>query len=243
MSPLTAAWFSTPSIAGLEIVALAGYHTVVFDAEHGTFELHDLNQILPFARALGLRTLVKTAAPERVPIQQALDFGADGVILPHIIDAAHAEEVCSYAKLPPMGDRSLAGGRTMNYSGFDAEWSNRQNTSTLCLPMIEDPRALDDVEAILALPAVDGIFIGPGDLFARRGGGGYQYGEFEDSTLRSLGRAAVTAGKPWLMPAWSEAEQRLAIEEGADTVVLLQEFAALRSGFTSAAQRFEDLQS
>jgi 4-hydroxy-2-oxoheptanedioate aldolase len=231
-----AAWFSTPNIAGLEIVAGAGYSTVIYDAEHGNFDLADLNRVIPFAKALGLTVLVKTVAPERAPIQQPLDYGADGVVIPHIGNAAHARTVCGYAKLPPRGDRSLAGGRTMGYAGFDRDWSARQDSTTLCLPMIEDPAALDDVEAILALDTVDGIFIGPGDLFARRGGGGYRIGDYEIGVLRTLGRAAVAAGKKWLMPAWSPVEQRIGLEEGADTIAVLQEFTALRDAFTSALQ-------
>lgn len=234
MSPKFAAWFSTPNVAGVEIVARAGYDTVIFDAEHGNFDLADLNRIIPFSSLLGLTVLVKTGGPERSPIQQALDFGADGVIIPHILDVAHAAEVCGLAKLPPLGDRSLAGGRTMDYTGFDADWADEHNAKTLCLPMIEDPAALDDIDAILALDTVDGVFVGPGDLFARRGGGGYRVGEFEEQTLRTIGRAAAAAGKRWMMPAWSEVEQRIAIEEGADTIGVLQEFAALRLSFTSA---------
>ncbi|NQX28063.1 4-hydroxy-2-oxovalerate aldolase [Microbacteriaceae bacterium VKM Ac-2854] len=234
MTAKFAAWFSTPNIAGLEIVAQAGYATVIFDAEHGNFDLADLNRTIPFAKALGLTVLIKVYAPERAPIQQALDFGADGVIIPHILDATHAAAVCSFAKLPPLGDRSLAGGRTMSYRGFDANWSAAQDRATLCLPMVEDPAALDDVDAILALDTVDGIFIGPGDLFARRGGGGYRITVFEENTLRALGRAARAAGKPWMMPAWSEIEQRIALEEGADTIGVLQEFAALRLSFEAS---------
>jgi len=241
MTPRFAAWFSTPNVAGIEIVARAGYDAVIFDAEHGNFDLADLNRIIPFSSLLGLTVLVKTGAPERAPIQQALDFGADGVIIPHVLDAAHAAEVCGFAKLPPLGDRSLAGGRTMDYTGFDAQWSDKHNKKTLCLPMVEDPAALDDVDAILALDTVDGIFIGPGDLFARRGGGGYRVGEFEEQTLRTLGRAAVAAGKAWMMPAWSEVEQRIAIEEGAHTIGVLQEFTAMRLAFSSALASAKNL--
>jgi 4-hydroxy-2-oxoheptanedioate aldolase len=233
-TPKFAAWFSTPHTAGFEIVARAGYDTVIFDVEHGSFDLADLNRSIPFVKALGMTMLVKTAAPERAPIQQALDFGADGVIIPHILDAAHAAEVCALAKLPPLGDRSLAGGRTMEYTGFDADWADTHNRTTMCLPMIEDPAALDDIDAILALDTVDGVFVGPGDLFARRGGGGYVFDDYSDASLRRIARAAREARKPWMMPAWSDVEQRLAIDEGAHTIGVIQEFTALRLSFVGA---------
>lgn len=242
-TPDFAAWFSTPSVAGVEIVGRAGYDTVIFDVEHGNFDLADLNRTIPLVKALGMTMLVKVGAPERSPIQQALDFGADGVIIPHITDVAQAAAVCGLAKLPPLGDRSLAGGRTMDYIGFDAGWSDAQNRATLCLPMIEDPAALDDVEAILALDTVDGVFVGPGDLFARRGGGGYVFDDFSEKTLRHIARAARAAEKPWMMPAWSEAEQRIAIEEGAHTIGVMQEFTALRLAYTGALSSARSLLS
>lgn len=236
-TPNFAAWFSTPNVAGIEIVGRTGYDTVIFDVEHGNFDLADLNRTIPLVKALGMTMLVKVGAPERSPIQQALDFGADGVIIPHILDVAQAAAVCSLAKLPPLGDRSLAGGRTMDYVGFDADWAPTQNRATLCLPMIEDPAALDDVEAILGLDVVDGVFVGPGDLFARRGGGGYVFDDFSDSALRRIAGAARDAGKPWMMPAWSEVEQRLAIEEGAHTIGVMQEFTALRLAYSGALEK------
>jgi 4-hydroxy-2-oxoheptanedioate aldolase len=238
MTTHTAAWFSTPHFAGVEIAAQLGFDALFLDVEHGTFGLEDLNRIIPFSRALGLTTYVKTGAAERAAIQQALDFGADGVIIPHVFDVNHAREVSSFARLPPLGDRSLAGGRTMSYAGFDEKWSGLQNSKTLCLPMIEHPEAFDDLAAILALPSVDGVFVGPGDLFARRGGGGYRVTDDDLETIRRIADAASAAGKIWMMPAWSETEQRLAASHGAHTVGLIQEFTALRRSMGDALSNF-----
>jgi 4-hydroxy-2-oxoheptanedioate aldolase len=238
-----AAWFSTPNVAGAEIVARLGYSTIILDVEHGSFDLAELNIYIPLAKSLGLRVLAKTAAPERAAIQQVLDFGADGVVIPHILDIDHARQVCAFAKLPPLGDRSLAGGRTMEYAGFDAGWTAAQNSATACYPMIEHPEALDDIDAILDLQTVDGVFIGPGDLFARRGGGGFVVNEYEEATLRQIAVAAGRAGKPWIMPAWSPKEQEIALEAGAHTIAVLQEFAALRTAFAGALQAVRERES
>lgn len=241
-APQISAWLSTPNVPALEIVAAAGYDSVILDVEHGTFDLNDLERFVPLARALGLTCLVKTLAAERGPIQQALDFGADGVVIPHVLGLEHAREVSGFAKFPPLGDRSLAGGRTMGYAGFDAEWVLAQDSSTLCLPMIEHVEALTDLAAILALPTVDGLVVGPGDLFIRTGTGGYRRTEQDVRDLRAIAAAARAAGKPWMMPAWSPLEQRLALEEGAHTIAVLQEFTALRLGFEQAMSTVRQLQ-
>lgn len=243
MTPQYSAWLSTPNFAALDIVAAAGYDAVILDVEHGTFELGDLDRVVPFAKALGLTCLVKVLAAAQAPVQQALDFGADGVVIPHVLGVDHAREVTGYAKFPPLGDRSLAGGRTMSYGGFDASWAAAQDTGTLCLPMIEDVTALKEVAAILALPTVDGIVIGPGDLFIRRGTGGFQRTDADYADIRAMATAARSAGKPWMLPAWSEGEQRVALEEGAHTIAIRQEFAALRQGFEDSLAAVHALRS
>ncbi|MGE0304435.1 MAG: HpcH/HpaI aldolase/citrate lyase family protein [Acidimicrobiia bacterium] len=238
-----AIWLSTPNVAAAEIARQLGYSAVVLDIEHGAFDLADLDGFVPLLRALGLEVIAKVLAPERSPIQQALDFGADAVVIPHILDAAHAAQVCGFAKFPPLGDRSYAGGRTTGYSGFDDEWVVAQDTQTRCYPMVEDAGALDEIEAILALPVVDGVFVGPSDLSLRRERGAYARTSHDFDDLRTIAMAAGSAGKPWLLPAWSIEEKRFAIEHGAAQIVLTMEHTAIRNGLTQSLDEIRALTS
>lgn len=235
--PALSVWLTEPSTAAVEMAKLAGYDAVVLDVEHGLFDLAALDWLIPQIKSRGMRSIVKVLGPERSPIQQALDFGADAVAIPHIESAEHAREVCGFAKFPPLGDRSFAGGRTSNYGGLDDEWVARQDAETKCYAMIEDASAFDEVNEILALDVIDGIFIGPSDLSLRRDRGAYSVTEEDLADIRHLARAANAAGKPWILPAWSDAEQELAHEEGASTVVLAMQYAAILTGFT---QKRED---
>jgi 4-hydroxy-2-oxoheptanedioate aldolase len=238
-----AIWLTEPSTAAVEMGKLAGYDTVVLDIEHGCFDLRELDAIIPFIRAKQMRVIAKVLGPERGPIQQALDFGADAVAIPHITSAAHAAEICGMAKFPPLGDRSFAGGRTSAYRGFTDEWVAEQDGATHCYPMIEHASAFDEIEAILALPVVDGIFIGPSDLSLRRDRGAYSVTEADLADLRHLARAANRAGKPWVLPAWSAAEQKLAVHEGAHTIVASMQYGAMLAGFTATRQNLRDIQA
>jgi 4-hydroxy-2-oxoheptanedioate aldolase len=229
-----AAWLSGPNTAAAEIVRDLGYGSVVLDIEHGAFDLADLERFMPFLRAIGLQVLAKVLAPERGPIQQALDFGADVVVIPHVENLAHATAVCAYGKFPPRGERSFAGGRTARYGGFDDSWVATQDTQTRVYPMIEDAGALAEIDAILALAAVDGVFVGPSDLSLRRDRGAYSRTDADFADLRTVADAARRAGKPWMLPAWAAAEKEFALVHGADQVVLLAEHAALMSGFAAA---------
>lgn len=240
--PALSIWLTEPSIAAVEMGQLAGYDTVVLDIEHGLFDLRALDWLIPFTRAKGMRIIAKVLGPERGPIQQALDFGADAVAIPHVESAAHAAEVCSFAKFPPLGDRSFAGGRTSAYRGFTDDWVAAQDQQTKCYPMIEDASAYDEIEDILALPTVDGIFIGPSDLSLRRERGAYSVTPADLDDITHLARAARAVGKEWILPAWSQAEQRLAVQEGAATIVAVMQYGAMFAGFTDTITTLRTIQ-
>lgn len=239
--PSVSVWLTEPSAAAVDMAKLSGYDTVVLDVEHGLFDLSALDWLIPYIKASGMRVIVKVLDPSRSPIQQALDFGADAVAIPHIESAAHAAKVCAYGKFPPLGDRSFAGGRTSKYGGFTDAWVEEQDSETQIYAMIEDASAFDEIEKILALDVVDGIFIGPSDLSLRRERGAYAATDGDLADIRQLARAATAAGKPWLLPAWSVDEQKLAIEEGAHTAVIAMQYAAIFTGFTNTLEVFHSL--
>lgn len=227
-------WLSSPNVALIEIAAARGIDVLVIDAEHGTFDLAALDAILALTRALRLPTLVKALAPERAAVQQPLDFGAAGVIIPHVGDVGHARAVTSFAKFPPKGSRSFAGGRTVAYGAPGENFFVEQDAITLCLPMIESAEALTDVEAIAALPTVDGLFVGPSDLALRRGRGGYRRDDADHADLARIAAAAAAAGKPWIMPAWTAVERERARALGAHLLVVVGEDGVLADGLDMA---------
>ncbi|AZQ76159.1 4-hydroxy-2-oxovalerate aldolase [Flaviflexus ciconiae] len=239
--PEQCVWLSEPSTAKVDIAKLTGFDGVILDVEHGLFELRSLDWMVSYIKANGLRAIVKVLGPEREPIQQALDFGADAVVIPHVESVEHAMRVTAFAKFPPLGDRSLAGGRTATYVAYTDEGVAEMDRSTKCYPMIEDAGALEDVEEILALDTVDGIFVGPTDLALRREGGIYTANDAEVEDILRAARAANAAGKPWIFPAWSAKEQDIAVRERAAIVGLAMEYSVLYSGFAKVKSEFEQI--
>ena len=154
--------------------ALVGYDIVVLDMEHGVIAPDAADLLVAHGRRLGLRVYSRVAAPERVPVQKALDSGADGVILPQIAGASHARSAAAFAKYPPLGSRGIGFSRTMDYGVVEAGFTDGENGRTRCFVMIETPGALADCQEIAALATVDGLFVGPGDLSLTRGRGLYR---------------------------------------------------------------------
>ena len=95
-----ALWMSQPHHGYLEIARTLGVKSLVLELEHGTFDLSTLDQFLAYTKALGMPVLTKILAPNAESIQQALDFGSDGVIVPHLLGVEHARAVTRAAKYP-----------------------------------------------------------------------------------------------------------------------------------------------
>lgn len=228
-----ALWMSQPHFGFLEIAKACGCNDLVIELEHGTFDLSTLDTFLAFARALGYQPLCKILAPTTEAIQQALDFGAHGVIIPHILGVDHAAEVTKGAKYPPLGVRSYTGGRVFDYARPDTDAFERMNRERPCYAMIETAESLADVEAIAKLDTVDGLFPGPSDLALACGRGAYGFNDADKADLRRIAKAARDAGKPWIMPAWTPAERTFAREEGADMLIVATQIMTLRRGISA----------
>jgi len=231
-------WISTPNYIVAEIAADMGFKRILYDIEHGPFDLRAMFEYFAFCKALGFEVYAKVLAPERSAVQSALDFGADAVLIPHVQSVEDAERVCSYAKYPPLGDRSVSSGRVTKYQAGSTAFYNQQNERTRCIPVIETAGAWGDIERIAALPSVDAIFIGPTDLSLRRGRGAYKFSEEATADVLRCVRAAKANGKPWIFPAWTPLELDFAREHGAEFCFCVNEFRVLRQGMEAAAAKF-----
>lgn len=230
-------WLTTPNYILAEIAAQLGFKRIVFDIEHGPFDLRAMFEFFAFCRALGFEVYAKVLAPERSPVQSALDFGADAILIPHVQSAADAARASAFAKYPPLGDRSVTGGRMTAYAGGGKSFYDEQNRKTRCFAIIETAGALAEIDAILALPTVDGVFVGPTDLSMRRGRGAYEFDDAAAADIATVARAAKAAGKPWILPAWTSGELSLAVEHGAEFCFTTTEFRILRQGLDGAVAK------
>lgn len=241
MLPNPGFWLEQPNLAALEIAALLGYRLFVIDMEHGIITPESCNALVAQGCALGMTVVVRVPAAERVMIQQALDYGADAVMLPMIRDAAHAAEAAAYAKYPPLGTRGVGTGRAFGYGAYEAvesDFHRNANGRTRCHVMIETVGALHDAEAIAALPAVDGLFVGPSDLSLARGRGAFRFTADDENDFRTVARACRLSQKILGLPAPNSKALALAMSEGADYVTISDDLTALRTGLEQGLAMF-----
>jgi 2-keto-3-deoxy-L-rhamnonate aldolase RhmA len=161
---LAGTWVKTPHPHVVEVLALTSLDVLVLDAEHAPFDRGSLDACILAARAGGKPVLVRppSSAPEQ--ILNALDCGADGVILPHIRtaeEAADAVKACHYVS----GGRGYAGSsRAAGYTTKGMAKHRADAKQVVVIAQIEDVEGVDNIEAIAAVEGLDALFIGRADL-------------------------------------------------------------------------------
>jgi 2-keto-3-deoxy-L-rhamnonate aldolase RhmA len=240
--PEFAFWLMTPNESACEIASILGFGTAIIDMEHGAFEASSAARAITLCKALGLAVYTRVDSPQRVPIQHALDFGSDGVILPRIAGLAHAKTAADFAKYPPLGSRGFGGGKTVNYLSVPSHFVEAENGRIKCWAMIETESALEEVAEIAALDTIDGLFIGPNDLSLGRGRGEYSADGSDHGDIERIAAAAQHAGKPWAMPIANNADREFATSLGVAFMAITDDTTALRDGFEVALRRMGENQ-
>lgn len=144
----------------------AGLDWVIIDNEHGVFGSETIAELSRAGRAAGLTPIVRVPALTYELIAQALDGGAQGVMLPRITSAEQVRQAVAIVKYPPMGNRGSAMGRghTNFRAGDVVQMMADSNRETFVIVQIETREAVDHLDDILAVPGVDAALIGPNDL-------------------------------------------------------------------------------
>lgn len=168
-----AGWVGIGDPIFAEIVARSGFDALVLDMQHGMFGPASLAGSIGAVAAAGKPVAVRVPVGDMAMASRALDMGAAAVIAPMIDTVEEARAFADAMKFAPIGRRSWGPGRAMMLAGetIAQRYLATANQDTLALAMIETREGLDAVEDILAVPGIDGIFVGPNDLSIALSGG------------------------------------------------------------------------
>jgi 2-keto-3-deoxy-L-rhamnonate aldolase RhmA len=161
---LSGTWIKTPHPHVVEVLSFSSLDCLVLDAEHAPFDRAALDLCILAARTGGKPVLVRPASASHEHILNALDLGADGVILPHIRTASEAEnavKACHYVS----GGRGYAGSsRAAGYTTKGMAKHRADAKAVTVIAQIEDVEGVDNIDAIAGIPGIDALFIGRADL-------------------------------------------------------------------------------
>ena len=161
--PAVNGWLAIPSGFSAEVMAQGGWDSVTVDLQHGVQDYQTMVACFQAMQSHPVLPMVRVPWNEPGIVGKVLDAGAYGVICPMINTKAEAEAFVSYCRYPPAGKRSNGPIRAGIY-GVGTTYQSTANEEVLCLPMIETQEAVDNLDAILDVPGIDAVYIGPSDL-------------------------------------------------------------------------------
>lgn len=192
--PLIGTIVAIGSTDAVEVLAASGFDWLFIDAEHSPLSPATVQQMVLAAR--DVPCVVRLPANDEVFLKQALDAGAAGIIVPLVNSAAEAASVVRRAKYPPQGIRGVGTSRALGYGYGIADYVARANHETVVIVQAEHIEAVQAIDDIVAVPGLDGIFVGPFDLSASMGKPGLVNDADVVAAIDKVAGAARRAGLP-----------------------------------------------
>ncbi len=157
-------WISIGHPAVAELMASIGFDWLAIDLEHGAVDMSQCLSMVQAIKGQGVVPMARLPYKEPVWVRRALDTGFKGVIVPMVNNAQEATNVVRVAKYPPQGERGIGYAPANMYGTefYESVASGNEETTVIC--QIESKDAVDNVESILDVEGVDGVFMGPYDL-------------------------------------------------------------------------------
>jgi 4-hydroxy-2-oxoheptanedioate aldolase len=155
-------WCALPSPVTAEIMGRQGFDLITVDLQHGLMDYQMALTMLQVLQGLPAPVLVRVPWNEPGIVMKCLDAGFAGVICPMVNTVEDARRLVQSARYAPLGGRSFGPTRANLVHG--AGYVKTANTAVLVLAMIETREALDNLDGILAVEGIDGVYVGPSDL-------------------------------------------------------------------------------
>lgn len=234
-------FLQTMSPVAAEILGHAGFDWLIVDLEHAPGDYANLQAQLQAMNGSDAVPFARAPSNDEVAIKRILDTGVIGVLVPCVNTRLEAEAAVAACKYPPQGIRGVAGSpRAAGYTGNVKAYLDSANDETIVMIAVESTEAVANLDAILSVEGLDGIFIGPMDLASSMGHLGdpghpdarAQIAIIEEKVLASdkfLGTIATTRDKAIAC-----------FEKGYQWLVVMQDGASLLQAGSEAVQQLQD---
>lgn len=226
-------WVTLGDPSVTEIAAMLGFDWVVIDTEHGHLDYREVVEHLRATRGSTTTPLVRISEISQGIVKRMLDLGAQGILAPQVMGAGDVSNAVRYAKYPPVGIRGVGGERATHWGRGLKSDTQIADRETMVVPLLETVSAGEELDAILALPGIDAIFLGPADYSASSGHLGEWEGPGVAQSLLGFRDAATARGIACGVMATSLDDLRLRKRQGfrmiglgADTGLLIRSASA-----------------
>lgn len=167
--PLRGVWLVSASPTITEALSVAGWDFLVLDLEHAGTSPWQVAEHLRAARMGEVPVVVRLPDANPAFVKQALDGGATNLMFPFVETAEEAKKIVALTQYAPRGTRGLARGIRASRYGTDDTYIDRVGNEITVVAQLETLSALSQLSSVAAVPGVDALFLGPGDLSAALG--------------------------------------------------------------------------
>ena len=235
---LIGCWSSLASPITTEILGLAGFDWLLLDGEHAP---NDVSSFIPQLMALKDSSSAPVVRPQwndTVEIKRLLDAGFYNFMIPFVQSAEEAQRAVAATRYPPEGVRGVSVAQRSNRYNTVKDYLKIINENITVMVQIENHTGVEAMDAICAVPGVDGIFIGPSDLAAAYGHLGDAAHPDVQAAMRTVFDRARAHGKPVGILAPVEADARRYIEMGASFVAVGRDLGVFRGATQALRDRY-----
>jgi len=222
------AWHTIPDICTVEAIADAGFDFVIIDAEHSPWTIEALQTALLAFRGVDTVPMARIPWNDPIYIKQALDVGLEGIMAPMIRNVAEAQALVSACRYPPLGTRGFGPRRGSAYFRRLSDYVANAADGIFIMPQVEDYRTVEEIDAIMDIPGIDAISIGPTDMSGTLG----ILGQVDHETVNGYIDTILSKAKARNIPVMNGLtldtdQQATWIEKGARMVLVSQDISAL----------------
>jgi 2-keto-3-deoxy-L-rhamnonate aldolase RhmA len=236
--PMLGTVVKTPHPHIVEVLASTGLDCLCLDAEHAPFDRRDLDLCILAARTASMPVIVRPPSSAHEQILNALDCGADGVLLPHVRSAEEARAVAKAAHYGAGGRGYAGSSRAAGYGSIAIpDHLAKSAARSVVIAQIEDLEALDEIEAIAAVEGIDALFIGRIDLTIALGCTDPDDPKVVEA-LELIIAAGKNSGRPVGMFTSKPTDAAIWRDKGVSLFLLGSDHSFLKSGAASLRQQF-----
>ncbi|EMF6669040.1 4-hydroxy-2-oxoheptanedioate aldolase [Serratia marcescens] len=237
--PQIGLWLGLCSSYSAELLAGAGFDWLLIDGEHAPNNVQTVLGQLQAVAPYPSQPVVRPPWNDAVIIKQLLDVGAQNLLIPMIQNAEQARDAVRATRYPPHGVRGV-GSALARASRWNRvpDYLQQADEQMCVLVQIETREAVKNLDAILQVEGVDGVFIGPADLSADMGfAGNPQHPEVQRTIDDAIARIRAAGKAPGILMANKALAQRyleagaLFVAVGVDTTLLARAAEALADEF------------
>lgn len=189
-------WVMSASPIVAEAVGTAGFDWGVLDMEHTPIDLMGLVHLLQAVGSTPMVPVVRVPWNDAVTVKRVLDAGAQTLLFPFVQDGDEAARAVAATRYPPEGVRGMAGMSRASRFGTTPDFLRTANRTIGVVLQLETPQAIARLEEIAAVPGVDALFVGPGDLSGAMGHAGQPTHPDVMAAMADAARRARAVGKP-----------------------------------------------